>query len=452
MRENQLNVQDAVALKKIDVTKPLKNDNLTRSDSKLFPINTYAESSRQRNKKSAELNSSSEILPENWQSVAERINELEKASSQYQENAGYTYLDPSKTTRVPNPTLKVIQKNAVQSYFQRQQASVRENFNGLARPKSLHFVKNPSDTLQRSSLSGYVMVPLGHDGKNATSLTNTFDYKTSVSTSDLNLKSNIDQNNYFDKSQTSSSINLKEAKDDTPPRPPPRNRQSFPARRTSSASEYSSLRDKILASEQHLSKDLLGPMILGSVISIDDWVPERPPKNPALRVPSPELPPPPPVVVSDISHELARSDDPLPPPPAEDILKRSVFIDKNYQNKQLLLTPCRRNSFAGQSYKPMYRSNGLENLTKMPPAIPKKPFDLQKRSSNPILNSQQTERFTGNPDKIQSKVPSKLNDATAKISARKRPHNMQNTLGIPLVQERQIPPAPPLKPRTLIQQ
>lgn len=33
----------------------------------------------------------------------------------------YTYLDPSKTTRVPNPALKAFQKNAVQSYFERQQ-------------------------------------------------------------------------------------------------------------------------------------------------------------------------------------------------------------------------------------------------------------------------------------------------------------------------------------------
>lgn len=355
---------------------------------------------------------------------------------------------------MPNPTLKVIQKNAVQSYFQRQQASVRENVNGSSRPKSLHFVKSTTtNTLQRSSLSGYVMIPPGQDSKNSTSLTNAFDYKTSVSTSDLNLRTNIDD--YFDQGQNSSAFNLMEAKDDTPPRPPPRNRQSLPARRTSSASEYSSLRDKILTSKQHLSKDLLGPMILGSVISIDDWVPERPPKNPALRIPSPELPPPPPpLIVNDINHELVRSDDPLPPPPTEDVLKRSVFIDKHNQNKQLLSTPCRRNSFAGQSYKPMYRSNGLENLTKMPPAIPKKPFDLQKRSSNPILNSMQTERFAGNSDQIQnqSKVPLKLNSACAKVSARKRPYNMKNTLGIPLAQERQIPPAPPLKPRTLIQQ
>ena len=33
-----------------------------------------------------------------------------------------------------------------------------------------------------------------------------------------------------------------------------------------------------------LSTDLIGPVIVGSAISIDDWVPERPPKKPHLRL------------------------------------------------------------------------------------------------------------------------------------------------------------------------
>lgn len=68
----------------------------------------------------------------NWQSVADRINELEKQQqkqqNQQQQQAihdhnkqHYTYLDPSKTHRVANPTLKAFQKNAIQSYFERQQ-------------------------------------------------------------------------------------------------------------------------------------------------------------------------------------------------------------------------------------------------------------------------------------------------------------------------------------------
>lgn len=71
----------------------------------------------------------------NWQSVADRINELEKQQQKQQQQQAvhdhnkqqYTYLDPSKTHRVPNPTLKAFQKNAIQSYFERQQqqASMR---------------------------------------------------------------------------------------------------------------------------------------------------------------------------------------------------------------------------------------------------------------------------------------------------------------------------------------
>lgn len=67
----------------------------------------------------------------NWQSVADRISELEKQhiNQAYETNQKYTYLDPSKTTKVPNPTLKAFQKNAVQSYFERQQSSTKENAN-----------------------------------------------------------------------------------------------------------------------------------------------------------------------------------------------------------------------------------------------------------------------------------------------------------------------------------
>ena len=74
-----------------------------------------------------------------------------------------------------------------------------------------------------------------------------------------------------------------------------------------------------------LSADLLGPLIVGPSISVDDWVPERPPKKPHLRaafpppvperLPSPDLPPPsPPTVLED---EVFASDEPLPPPPPE---------------------------------------------------------------------------------------------------------------------------------------
>lgn len=403
----------------------------------------------------------SELSSENWQSVAERISELKKASNQFQENIGYTYLDPSKTTRVSNPTLKVIQKNAVHSYFQRQQASVRESLSrsrlttsqssivhvkSCSRPKSLYIDMNPTKSSQRSSVSGYIMSSQRDSNSNLSSI-GSLDSKTSVSTNNLDTMSNAKENssNLFKSSKKLFPVKCDQQQHETPPKPPPRNRQSLPIRRTSSASEYSSARDKVLTAKQHLSKDLLGPMILGSVISIDDWVPERPPKNPSLRIPSPELPPPP---AAEIMQELDRLDEPLPPPP-EEMLQRPIY--NSDQSKKVLLVPCRRNSFAGQSNRSMYRSNGLENLTSMaPPAIPKKPIDLQKRSSGSRVNLGFKDRIQGDINQLQSKVPLKLNDT--RISVRKRPHNMQNTLGIPLVHEKQQPPAPPLKPRMLCQQ
>lgn len=58
-----------------------------------------------------------------WQSVADRISELENQQQVTHDHnkQNYTYLDPSKTNRVSSSTLKAFQKNAVQSYFERQQ-------------------------------------------------------------------------------------------------------------------------------------------------------------------------------------------------------------------------------------------------------------------------------------------------------------------------------------------
>ncbi|XP_026678284.1 protein Shroom-like [Diaphorina citri] len=73
-----------------------------------------------------------------------------------------------------------------------------------------------------------------------------------------------------------------------------------------------------------LSTAVLGPIIMGPAISIDDdWVPERPPKKPHLRSgysaprpPSPELPPPSPPP-NQTEDEVFDPDEPLPPPPPE---------------------------------------------------------------------------------------------------------------------------------------
>lgn len=72
----------------------------------------------------------------------------------------YTYFDPSKTHRVSNPSLKAFQKNAVISYFERQQAHARESNHNLSRPTTLNLNHHSSGSppnlkmaSQRSSIS-----------------------------------------------------------------------------------------------------------------------------------------------------------------------------------------------------------------------------------------------------------------------------------------------------------
>lgn len=96
---------------------------------------------------------------------------------------------------------------------------------------------------------------------------------------------------------------------------------------------------------------MLGPMIVGPSISVDDYIPDqppaRPPKNPNLRntfpdlfqdqrVPSPDLPPPSPPTV--LENEVFNNDEPLPPPPPEcengwqeDFVERLVDSSSGHQ-------------------------------------------------------------------------------------------------------------------------
>jgi protein Shroom len=150
----------------------------------------------------------------------------------------------------------------------------------------------------------------------------------------------------------------------------------------------------MLQTRQHLSKDLLGPMIMGPIISVDDWVPERPPKNPTLRIPSPELPPPPPALVLDIESDddvmqLSNQDEPLPPPPPEilhHVHQQSRSGDLSPKQIAASSPASRRNSFAGQTanrkqlqqqQSSQYRFDNKKHLSPSPPALPKKPPSLE---------------------------------------------------------------------------
>lgn len=93
-----------------------------------------------------------------WQSVADRINELEKQQQiihDHNKQQQYTYLDPSKTNRIPNSTLKAFQKNAIQSYFERQQAqqqSIRLSKNGGSKSDDLSKLKSIVSDVKSESL------------------------------------------------------------------------------------------------------------------------------------------------------------------------------------------------------------------------------------------------------------------------------------------------------------
>ncbi|KAG5325040.1 SHRM2 protein, partial [Pseudoatta argentina] len=246
-----------------------------RSKRKLYPVST---TQPQESTQSSRMTLNSPPQPQ--LSVAERVNELEK---QQQQQMRYTYLDPEKRHRVSDPTLKAIQKKALLSYYERHhQASWRSE------PQ---LAQDPAPAPQSPQ--------------------------------------------------------------SPPPQPPPRPRPSS-SRRASSASDYASgtWRENVsraqnqgngdLRSPKHqhsnscssLSTDLLGPVIVGPAISIDDWVPERPPKKPHLRtafnerIPSPDLPPPSPPTVTE--SEVHDCDDPLPPPPPE--LSEDCFTERKSNN------------------------------------------------------------------------------------------------------------------------
>lgn len=205
--------------------------------------------------------------------MADRITELEKQQK-------FSYFDPDKKHKVPDPTLKAIQKKALLSFYERHQ-------------NHKTFWRSEPYLAAQQQLSQAV------------------------------------------------------------PQPPPRVKTQLPSRRASSASDYAnaSKRSSLASTRESkttdsinrispkhqysnscgsLSADLLGPIIVGSAISIDDYVPEkppaRPPKNPHLRtafpdlfaeqrIPSPDLPPPSPPTV--LENEVFCNDEPLPPPPPE---------------------------------------------------------------------------------------------------------------------------------------
>jgi len=239
--------------------------------------------------------------------VAERINELEKQQQQQQQQQQqlqqtpnkFTYFDPEKKHRVADHSLRAIQKRALLSFYERHQpgSSWRSEPQLSPPPPRPPPIPSrprlPTPLSRRSSISS--------------------EYDTPATWNDDCSKDDSSV-------EETSNANSKELNKNNP------------------------LRSSSCGS---LSTAILGPMVLGPSISIDDWVPELPPKKKqvarqqtpqAKREPSPDLPPPPPVVDDD--EQMFVSDEPLPPPPPEAIwpkpesLKNDKFL-RNGKEKRL---------------------------------------------------------------------------------------------------------------------
>ncbi|KAL5234743.1 hypothetical protein ACI65C_002153 [Semiaphis heraclei] len=232
--------------------------------------------------------------------VAERINELEKQQQQQQQQQQvpqtpnkFTYFDPEKKHRVPDHSLRAIQKRALLSFYERHQPgsswrSEPQLSPPPPRPPPIPCrPRLPTPLSRRSSISS--------------------EYDTPATWND-------DCSKDDSSAEEASITNSKELSKNNP------------------------LRSSSCGS---LSTAILGPMVIGPSISIDDWVPELPPKKKqvarqqtpqAKREPSPDLPPPPPMVDDD--EQMFVSDEPLPPPPPEAIWPKpeSLRNDKFLRN------------------------------------------------------------------------------------------------------------------------
>ena len=451
-----------------------------------------------------------------WQSVAALINDFERGSDQQQQPQKYTYLDPNKTHRVPNPALKAFQKNAVQSYFERQQHQQHQqqqqqqhahSLDNLS-PKSYHHQSTPRpSSLQNSSSMGEVQTVLLRNSlpsnyntstsQRPTSQDKNDSYSPGKSISSSNkppspapppppprsrsmmptlLRRSSSASDYSElrdqfitasqeKLQSQSIKNISNSEKFSfndcgmpPPPPPPRGRTSMPPRRTSSAAEYAAIRDKVLLQQaaalthqqlhphQHISvmnssyhhhtthhqphSSLHSHYQTGLPLppvphqSQDGWVPERPPKNPNLRVPSPDLPPPPP----GLENDSTIPDEPLPPPPLE-ILQRQPIVDNTLDGMPPKPpSPNRRNSFAGASIRKSNFFNRTPSSTENspttsvskgpPPLIPRKPASIEllqvSRPSQASLN--QLQQISTKPELTRATIISS--------STRKRAHNL----------------------------
>ncbi|KAH8261161.1 hypothetical protein KR044_004172, partial [Drosophila immigrans] len=401
-----------------------------RSNHRLFPVSTYTEPVHSNTSQyvqhpkpqySANLHKSAKLpvitpagsaVQPAWHSVAERINDFER--SQLVEAPKFAYLEPSKTHRLSNPALKALQKNAVQSYVERQQQQAHKEEQQLLRPQSQHSYQALQQVQERKSLPNN-MTPMmigipstGSGSSGSISPTPPPPPPRSRSLLPNLLRRSSSASNYAEfrdqqqqqlqHSKPPSIRNIGSAEKMSfndcgmpPPPPPPRGRIGTPTRRTSSATEYAPTRDKLLlqqaaalAHQQHHPQQhrLHGHAHMHAHAHAHGYAerpPERPPKHPHLRVPSPELPPPP-LGELDTSYTF---DEPLPPPPPPEVLQPRPPPSPN-----------RRNSFAGASTRRSAYAVAATPTSmlapKVPPQVPKKPTSLRQVSCRNFAFSDST--------------------------------------------------------------
>ncbi|ALC42546.1 Shroom [Drosophila busckii] len=402
-----------------------------RSNHRLFPVSTYTEPVHsntshyvqhpkpQYSAKLPVITPAGAAVQPAWHSVAERINDFERSQPKF------AYLEPSKTHRLSNPALKALQKNAVQSYVERQQAQAQQQQEEqqLLRPhnyQSLH--------VERKSLPNNLSPMLGSSGSSSPTpppppprsrslLSNVLRRSSSASDyAEFREPPQQQQQAQYAAKQPTGLRNISSAEKLSfndcgmpPPPPPPRGRVVLPTRRGSSATEYAPMREKLLlqqaaalAHQQHHPQQHVRY----------ERPPERPPKQPHLRVPSPELPPPP------LGPELESGytfDEPLPPPPPPEVLQAPAPPPAN-----------RRNSFAGASTRRL--PSAAAAAVKVPPQVPKKPTSLRQlpHAKAPLSNG-------AKPTNLPT-------------TSRKRPHHAPPILESIATTAAAAPP-PPLLPR-----
>uniref|UniRef100_A0A1A9WQT6 Uncharacterized protein n=1 Tax=Glossina brevipalpis TaxID=37001 RepID=A0A1A9WQT6_9MUSC len=529
-----------------------------RSNHRLFPISTYTEPVHSNTSQyvhhpkpqySTELQKpplkpsklASPNYPQpSWQSVAALISDFERSNDNEQSMQKYSYLDPNKTQRVPNPALKALQKNAVQSYFERQQQQQQQspqNSHESLSPKSYHQSPIRPCSLQNSSPNSELMVsqaflrnslpsnyvpnvavtaqrPLRDDQDTIKPPPPPPRSRTAAPTLLRRSSSASDYAEFRDqfisasqeKLQSQSIKNISNAEKFSfndcgmpPPPPPPRGITSMPMRRTSSASEYAAIRDKVLLQQAAaLAHQQLHPhqhsitttsshhqafishhhhhhhhhnnFIVPLSGLVDGWAPERPPKNPNLRVPSPDLPPPP-----ALENDSTFSDEPLPPPPPEILQRQPPLNETLPELMPKSLSPNRRNSFAGASLRKanfFARCSSTENNSSAPPIIPRKPASIEilqvARPLTATLTQLHCAKVHLQQQKLTTTPPEMQRSTIFSSSTRKRPHNLALS-SIPSIQENAVmntigsslpnatnncpnilkasPPPPPLMPR-----